>query len=98
MKVRGTVTRVVEGSGDQAGKVYFRPADSGVYQKLALAHLTAAGEVVVDAAAAGGMDEVKVGDAAEFELPGSEDVETEAETQELPPRGDVDDDNGALGG
>jgi hypothetical protein len=94
MKVRGTVTRVVEGSGDQAGKVYFRPDDSEVYQKLALAHLTASGEVVVDASAAGGMDEIKVGAAADFELPGGED----AETQELPPRGDVDDDNGALGG
>jgi hypothetical protein len=82
MKVHGKVTRVVEAEG----KIFFRPVDQEIYRKLALAQLTASGEIVVPA----GDEKHAVGDEFEFEVLGlDDDSDKDAEeTAEVPPRGD----------
>jgi hypothetical protein len=96
MKVTGTVTRVVEGADGQAGKVFFRPDDQGIYRKLAVAHLTASGEIVVDA----GDGKHAVNESGEFEVAGEGDAQVkdaeDDETKEVPPQGDALDETKAV--
>lgn len=64
MKVKGTVTRVVE------GKRFFRPEDPMVFRRIATGSLTASGEIVVDAREG---EPNEVGDVGDFEVGGDED-------------------------
>jgi hypothetical protein len=78
MKVRGTVTRVVEGQGGGPASVFFRPADNAAYAQVASAHLTASGEMVAPIEG----DELEVGDEAEFEVAGGDEPPKAAQAAE----------------
>jgi hypothetical protein len=71
MKVRGTVTRVVEGAGGAPGQVFFRPIDPGDLRKVEGSHLTASGEVALKVE---GDSDHEVGKEAEFEVTGADEA------------------------
>jgi hypothetical protein len=73
MKVKGTVTRVVE------GKMYFRPHDPLTFRRIATGNLTASGEIVVDAREG---EPHEVGEEGDFEVGGDEDEGAPSEVED----------------